>query len=780
MADLRIADAPEIDESEVQGGLKIPTGGFGNKAINMNTVASWVVKDKDLPSKDYVDDKFNQGNQGLSGHVANKNNPHEVTKEQVGLGNVDNTADADKPISNATSAALNLKADKTQLQGLATTTQLDEKADKSTTYTKTEVDGVFDDLYQSLEDNFVANGAALPYDPQVTYNDGAIVNDSGALKIVEGGNLEFAVKADGVRVCDSTLEVFAENQIIVNGHQLSKWGDTIDKIQQAIDELSNLGQITGQAQELIFEPNKIYRAHLIKLKPFVDLNLNGSTIKKTDYTGADENVPKWWRILVPDFPAFSDARSKSHRIVIKNGKLDGNYLGTNWTWNTYNQEQASLIYLSTQNQYMTDKNDRCKFLIENMKLNENCSDGLHIGTNVDVLIRNIEAFDCFRGGLTITGGNSIIAGVGFDGISARIDTEIDVPGFDDTWKTDVILDDVYVDRNGKKGNFLGGGDLGTSHGGNCFLTNIHLMTAPVTIRTNEKTNLKIKTATLAVNADTTSANNSYMRSCNDQLEDIIFILTEDNSFFRIIPTSAVTTDVLEKTVATVRKIKFRKINESIIAPQSCIKLESQRTSSLNYLDFDDLDTSAVDSTYAVELAAGGKVKVNNLRHNSLQAVRATFLTSSKVDLTIGSVINGQRTTALLSTTVSDTSGVDNELHFTKDCVLKSNELQIVGTGNAKFPIFTTQRTIFGDIPPTANLHAFQGDVYKLNKPVLGKPFEWVCTTTGKTGNVWRATKWLTGSFETTSLPTLTSFDMGVENFNTTLGNFVKWNGTAWI
>lgn len=38
-------------------------------------------------------------------HVLNKNNPHEVTAEQVGLGNVDNTSDIDKPISTAQQAA---------------------------------------------------------------------------------------------------------------------------------------------------------------------------------------------------------------------------------------------------------------------------------------------------------------------------------------------------------------------------------------------------------------------------------------------------------------------------------------------------------------------------------------------------------------------------------------------------------------------------------------------------------------------------------------------------
>lgn len=45
----------------------------------------------------------------LKTHINNKSNPHEVNKAQVGLGNVDNTSDADKPISTATQNALNSK-----------------------------------------------------------------------------------------------------------------------------------------------------------------------------------------------------------------------------------------------------------------------------------------------------------------------------------------------------------------------------------------------------------------------------------------------------------------------------------------------------------------------------------------------------------------------------------------------------------------------------------------------------------------------------------------------
>lgn len=46
----------------------------------------------------------------LSAHTGNTSNPHTVTAAQVGLGSVNNTSDANKPVSTATQTALNLKA----------------------------------------------------------------------------------------------------------------------------------------------------------------------------------------------------------------------------------------------------------------------------------------------------------------------------------------------------------------------------------------------------------------------------------------------------------------------------------------------------------------------------------------------------------------------------------------------------------------------------------------------------------------------------------------------
>ena len=47
----------------------------------------------------------------LSSHASNQANPHSVTKAQIGLSDVDNTSDLNKPISTATQSALDKKLD---------------------------------------------------------------------------------------------------------------------------------------------------------------------------------------------------------------------------------------------------------------------------------------------------------------------------------------------------------------------------------------------------------------------------------------------------------------------------------------------------------------------------------------------------------------------------------------------------------------------------------------------------------------------------------------------
>lgn len=146
----------------------------------------------------------------LSTHEQDTNNPHNVTKAQVGLGNVDNTSDADKPVSTAQATAISdavsthnasetahsnqfsqyrtsanqdtidnqIKSDITNLQST--------KADKATTlagygitdaYTKTEVDAKVSSVYRFR--GSVATYANLPTTGQVV-GDVWNVEDTGA------------------------------------------------------------------------------------------------------------------------------------------------------------------------------------------------------------------------------------------------------------------------------------------------------------------------------------------------------------------------------------------------------------------------------------------------------------------------------------------------------------------------------------------------------------------------------------------------------------------------
>lgn len=72
------------------------TGSTENKAISQKAAT----------------DAINTVNTDLTTHIANKENPHEVTAAQLGLGNVDNTSDKNKPVSDAVKTELDKKLDK--------------------------------------------------------------------------------------------------------------------------------------------------------------------------------------------------------------------------------------------------------------------------------------------------------------------------------------------------------------------------------------------------------------------------------------------------------------------------------------------------------------------------------------------------------------------------------------------------------------------------------------------------------------------------------------------
>lgn len=81
---------------------------MAQQTINIGAAADDGTGDPIRTAYDKCNDNFTE----LYDHTSNTSNPHSVTKTQVGLGNVDNTSDANKPVSTAQQTALDAKTNK--------------------------------------------------------------------------------------------------------------------------------------------------------------------------------------------------------------------------------------------------------------------------------------------------------------------------------------------------------------------------------------------------------------------------------------------------------------------------------------------------------------------------------------------------------------------------------------------------------------------------------------------------------------------------------------------
>jgi hypothetical protein len=173
MADLRIIDAPSLPTEEITDELKLPTGGKGNYAVEVGGISEHIVASKDLADKNFVNNSSNGVRQLIEDHLEDVDNPHSVTKEQVGLGNVDNTADLDKPVSNATQAAII-----TATNDKATVAQVNAKADK--TYVDNQLNTKANNSrVDSIETNLEDSKALVQYDGKYEFNSAYAVEIGG-------------------------------------------------------------------------------------------------------------------------------------------------------------------------------------------------------------------------------------------------------------------------------------------------------------------------------------------------------------------------------------------------------------------------------------------------------------------------------------------------------------------------------------------------------------------------------------------------------------------------
>lgn len=127
----------------------------------------------------------------LETHINNKYNPHEVNKTQVGLGNVDNTSDANKPISTATQNALNSKFNASDGNALKQTIENMPNLIVTEGRLSHKNDGISLSLIQQdLKDQANTDSILLKFDPATDSTAGIILpSDKTKIdKIITNGN----------------------------------------------------------------------------------------------------------------------------------------------------------------------------------------------------------------------------------------------------------------------------------------------------------------------------------------------------------------------------------------------------------------------------------------------------------------------------------------------------------------------------------------------------------------------------------------------------------------
>lgn len=193
-----------------------------------------------------------RGDRGKSAydHSLLKDNPHSVTKSQVGLGNVDNTSDIDKPISTNTQTVLNTKADKaiTIIAGKGLTGGGDLSSNKTIDIASAN-EGITvnaDNIQLNTIDNLTSTSAAAP----LSANQGKVLNETKADKttqVVAGNGLTGGGALSG----DVTVNVVNTDDSIVVGAD----GIKVDT-QNSLTSTSTTKPLSA-AQGKVLQDNKV-------------------------------------------------------------------------------------------------------------------------------------------------------------------------------------------------------------------------------------------------------------------------------------------------------------------------------------------------------------------------------------------------------------------------------------------------------------------------------------------------------------------------------------------
>lgn len=221
--------------------------------------------------------------------------------------------------------------------------------------------------------------------------------------------------------------------------------DDTAAIQRAVDAAARTGGV-------VKFPPATYIIVGVQLPAGITLDGYGATLKRAPATRA-KPLNKFERMLTTTERIW-DSDADSPLLTIRGLKLDGSRTAQG-PYANFELEHAHCIFLHGA----TRRRGKLRALVEDVTVVENVADGVSVYANCSATIRRLRASECFRAGLTITGGYADVRVDDYveeSRVHRRgIDVEIDGEGYGGSMVANIEMSRVRIS---------GGFDLGLSPG----------------------------------------------------------------------------------------------------------------------------------------------------------------------------------------------------------------------------------------------------------------------------------------------------------------------------
>ena len=475
---------------------------------------------------------------------------------------------------------------------------------------------------------------------------------------------------------------------------------------------------------VLIPPGTYYTNAVIYLQPGITILGYGATLK------LPASQADFSRILTTQASTWSSA-TDSPLLTIKGLTLDGNRANQG-TYTGSELEHNAGIFLTCGS---TSTKGRLRTHIEDCTFLESTGDGLGTYINTDTKVVNCHAYNCFRGGITITGGWSRFQVDGFtsDGDANYLGFQVEIAngaGYSATGqgrRLDLVASNMDV------GGFdvaFNGSDA--NQGGTMMFTNVRSTQAICSID-GQQGSMRFVNCDFLVGSVGAGTSNRLNRPTAMTFVNCVFRMdpagTSDTRLANINwnPSGGTATGqrlryvgcrFLYNASATgstygVYSVNDNPTNDNIVMIENC--------------DFDGAFTAAI-------IVDRGKAHIaNTLIKGAGRGVHVTGGASSVPYLV---TLDDVRWSGCTNTIYFGATNAVNVLTF-KNIVIESADATMTVASAFADTKYGNRVILTGTDPTTTSTPGLAGDIRQLTSPVTGGAFRWIATTSSLSAATWR-------------------------------------------